>query len=198
LFFCISTPVNTTWAQDSTCEGKCLTEEQVKKLKEAIDELDDIHKSPAVGHFQDQVVIIRDWDGRVYVNGGSGQPLKLKIQIGKHVDRDMEVQLNPRVWYRPEPEPPMFRLRVRAQAGILIPDMVRTIGGHKEAFWDGGIGWDFFHLSYLNAALFTGIRSVGAGLGIDLTKNFGVYAGYSFVYSETKSSALTAAYFSFN
>lgn len=180
------------------CDGKCLTSEQVKKLQDALDELDDIHKSPAIGEFQDPIVIIRDWDGRIYVDGGSERPLRLKIRIGKHVDRDMEVQLNSRVWYRSEPEPPMFRLRIRAQVGILIPEIAKTISGEEEAFWDGGVGWDFFHLDIFNLAAFTGIRSAGIGPGIDLTKNFGVYAGYSFVYDGMKSSILTTAYFSFN
>jgi len=48
------------------CNGKCLTVEEVGKLREAIDELEDIHNSPAVVEFQDQLVIVRDWDGRVY------------------------------------------------------------------------------------------------------------------------------------
>lgn len=180
------------------CLGKCLTGKQVDKIHEALDELDDIHNSPAVLEFQDQIVIIKDWDGRVYVNGGDEQPLRLKIKIGKHVDRDMLVKIDSRIWYRPEPESPMFRLRIRAQAGILVPETIETLTGNRKAFWDGGVGWDFFHVGIVNFAAFTGIRSAGIGPGIDLTKNFGVYTGYSFVYDGLKSSALTSVYFSFN
>jgi hypothetical protein len=186
-------------AQDpKPCDGKCLSPDQVDKLRKAVDELDDIHKSPATVEFQDPVVIIRDWDGRVYVNGGASQPLRLKIRVGKHVDRDMQTTIDSRVWYRPQPESPMLRLRIRAQVGVLVPEMVKTVGKDSQAFWDAGVGWDFFHLGIVNLSAFTGVRSIGAGPGIDITKNFGLYAGYSLVYDGFKSSILTTAYFSFN
>lgn len=180
------------------CEGKCLSPDQVEKLRQAVNELDDIHKSPATVEFQDPIVVIRDWDGRVYVSGGASQPLRLKIRVGKYVDRDMQATIDSRVSYRPQPESPMLRLRIRAQAGILVPEVVKTIGKDSQAFWDAGIGWDLFHLGVVNLAAFTGVRSIGAGPGIDITKNFGLYAGYSLVYDGFKSSVLTTAYFSFN
>jgi hypothetical protein len=180
------------------CDGKCLTPGQVEKLRDAVDELKDIHESPVVVKFQDPVVVIRDWDGRVYVNGGSEKPLRLKVTVGEHVDRDVLATVESRVWYKPEPESPMFRLRIRAQAGVLIPEVAKTVSGDEEQFWDGGIGWDFFHIGDVNLAAFTGVRSVGIGPGIDVTKNFGFYAGYAVVYDGFSSSALATAYFSFN
>lgn len=186
-------------AQDCVqCDGKCLTPDQVEKLREAIKELKNIHESPATVEFQDPVVIIRDWDGRVYIDGGSEKPLRLKVKIGEHVDRDVLATVESRVWYRPVPESPMFRLRIRAQAGILVPEMAKTISGDEKPFWDGGVGWDFFHVMDVNLAVFTGVRSAGVGPGIDITKNFGVYAGYAVVYDGFSSSALATAYFSFN
>jgi hypothetical protein len=184
--------------QAEECYGKCLTEDQVNKVKKALDELDKIHESPAVVEFQEPIIIIRDWDNRVYINGGEKKLIPLKIRIGDTIDRDMMVKLESQVWYREKPEPPMFRLRIRAQAGILVPEMARTFSGNKDQFWDAGVGWDFFHLGVFNMTAFTGVKSAGIGPGIDLTKNFGVYAGYSFVYDGFKSSALTSVYFSFN
>lgn len=179
------------------CEGKCLTPDQVGKLRQTVDELDDIHKSP-VSIQADPVVVVRDWDGRVYVNGGAGQPLRMKVKVGKHIDRDVLVTMDVRVSYRPEPPSPLLRLRLRAQAGLLIPQAMQTASGDKQAFWDAGIGWDFLHYGILNLAAYTGVRSLGAGPGLDLTKNFGLYAGYALVYDGFKSSVLATAYFSFN
>jgi len=92
----------------------------------------------------------------------------------------------------------MFRLRIRAQVGILIPQMIQTFDGDKRRFWDSGLGWDFFHLDDFNVALYTGVNSLGGGIGYDLTRNFGLYGGYAFVYSGLQSSIITTIYFSFN
>jgi hypothetical protein len=94
----------------------------------------------------------------------------------------------------------MFRLRIRAQAGVLAPELIQKIKGDDGVVYplDAGLSWDFFHLGTLNLSAFTGIRSVGAGPGLDLTKNFGLYTGYSMLYDGFKSSVSFAAYFSFN
>lgn len=186
--------------------GICLTKEQKEKLVKAVKELEDIHGSKAEIELEEPIVIVRDWEDRVYVNGGEKKPIKMKLKIGEHVDRDLEVQLPIRVYYREEPPDPWFRLRVRFQAGILIPEAIRSIRNTDdgddetglEEFWDAGLSWDFLHYDALNLAVYTGIRSVGIGPGVDLTKNFGLYAGYSFVYASLGHSLQTAAYFSFN
>ena len=179
------------------CDGKCLTPDQVNELKKAVSELDNIHKSPATVEILDPIVVIRDWDGRVYVNGGSSVPLKAKVRVGQYVDRDMSVSLKPQVWYRPEPPSPMLRLRIRAQAGILFPSIWQGADAAKSAY-DAGLGFDFFHLGIVNLTAYTGVRSIGGGPGLDVTKNFGIYAGYALAYDGFKSNAMLSAYFSFN
>jgi hypothetical protein len=176
----------------------CLTEEQRKKVVESVKELDDIRSSKAEVQLKDQVVIVEDWDGRVYVNGGSTKPLRGRLTIGKHVDRELAVELPVRVYYRPKPPDPMFRLRFRAQVGVLIPEAVRSVRDESlEPFADAGLSLDFFHVDIVNVAAYLGARSLGGGLGIDLTKNFGAYAGYALTY-DWNSSVLSGAYFAFN
>ena len=182
--------------------GMCLTREQKEKVLEALRELEDVHTSKAEVEFPEPIIIIRDWEDRVYINGGEGKPVKAKLRIGKHVDRDLEMQLPIKVFYRDAPPPPWFRLRIRAQAGILAPQVVQSMrtGEDLKPFWDAGIGWDFVHVPgiELNLAAYTGIRSAGGGFGLDLTKNFGVYAGYSLAYDGLQHSLLAAGYFAFN
>jgi hypothetical protein len=178
--------------------GVCLTKEGKDKVVAAVKELEGIHSAKAELKFKDEIVIIRDWDDRVYVNGGEKKPVRATLTLGDSVSRDMEVTLPVRISYREKPPDPLFRLRIRAQAGILAPELVKSIGGDPNPFWDAGIGWDFLHLGPANLAAYTGIRSAGGGFGLDLTKNFGPYAGYSFTYSGFRSSLLLGGYFSFN
>jgi hypothetical protein len=192
----------TALADDPPCVpppgGKCLTAEQFEKVKEALQELDDIHKAPAVVTVQQPVVIIQDWQGRVYVNGGDQKPIPMKLTIGQHVDRDLAVTLDTKVYYREKPPDPLFRLRLRAQAGLLIPQLVDAAKGTKQNFFDAGLGLDFFHLGPVNVSANVGVFSSGGGLGLDLTKNFGVLAGYALAYDAWKSGVLGGLYFSFN
>jgi hypothetical protein len=120
----------------------------------------------------------------------------------------MEVQLPITVFYRekPAPDPWGFRFRFRFQAGLLLPEMVQSVkhAGDDdeetglEEFWDLALAWDFLYYESLNMSVHAGVRSLGLGPGVDLTKNFGMYVGYSFIYSDLGHSMQTAAYFSFN
>lgn len=178
--------------------GKCLTAEQFEAVKKALREYDNVQDSPAELKLEQPLVIVQDWHGRVYVNGGDRKPIPAKLKIGQYVDRDMAVTVETRVFYREKPPDPMFRLRIRAQAGLLVPQLVTAVGGEKQNFFDGGVGLDFFHLGPVNVSANVGVFSSGGGLGLDLTKNFGVLAGYALVYDGLKSSVLAGTYLSFN
>jgi len=179
-------------------DGVCLNKEQKEQVTAAVKEFDDIKSSKAEIEVVEPIVIIRDWENRIYINGGEKKPIKLKLKIGKTIDRDMEMTLPIEVGYREEPPDPMFRLRIRAQAGFLIPEVIQTIQGQHENFWDASIGFDFFHLSWFNFSIYAGVRSVGVGPGIDVTKNFGLYSSFAFVYETIRISNSTGVYFSFN
>lgn len=183
---------------ENACDGTCLSDEDKKAVVESIEELKAIKEAEAKIEVQDEVVIVRDWDGRVYINGGETKPIRLKLTVGT-VERDMEMVVPTRVYYRPEPPEPMFRLRIRAQAGVLATPIIRSLQDDEyEAFLDGGVGWDFFHLDWFNFSVYTGVRSVGLAPGMDLTKNFGVYAGPVLVYEGLEFTGTAGAYFSFN
>lgn len=180
-------------AQQGSCDGTCLSHDDSRKVAEALRELKQIKESEARIEFRDPVVIVRDWDDRVYVNGGEARPLRLTLRVGT-VERDMEAVVPVQVGYRERPPDPPFRLRLRAQAGILMPALLRR---PKDGF-DAGFGFDFFHLGELNLAVHAGFRSAGCGVGLDVTKNFGPYVGYSVVYDGWSSGILSGVYMSFN
>lgn len=179
--------------------GLCLSADEVQILRDAAQELHDLHEAPARIEILDPVIVIRDWNGRVYVNGGDIRPLRMKLKIGSTVERDMEVVLPSIIQYRPAPLEPMFRLRIRAEAGVLVRGSIDLARSKDSSSWpiDAGIGWDFFHLDILNASVHTGIFSSGAGIGLDLTHNFGIYTGFSLVYRGWTPDSLLALYFAF-
>jgi hypothetical protein len=172
----------------------CLVHSDEDTVVQSLKELKSIKESKAVFKLKEDIVIVRDWQDRVYVNGGSAKPIDAELTLGNTVSRDMQVQLPIQVYYRPKPPDPMFRLRVRAQAGLLIP----TIWKDSKGGWDAGLSWDFFHYDVFNLAAYTGVRSAGGGVGMDLTRNFGPYVGYSLVYDGFTSDVMIGAYFSFN
>ena len=186
--------------------GICLTKEQKEKLRAAVKELDDIHKSKAEVEIKEPIVIVRDWEDRVYINGGEKKPIGMKLKIGEHVDRDMEIQLPIRVYYREEPPDPWFRLRVRFQAGILVPEAIRSIRNDDngnddtglEEFWDLAFALDFFHYESLNLSIQVGARALGGGVGVDLTQNFGFHVAPVVTYDGWNPSLWLGPYFSFN
>lgn len=179
--------------------GVCLTKDEKEKVVAAVKELDEIHQAKAVLELQEPIIVIRDWNDRIYINGGKTKPIRARLRLGSTIDREMEATIDVQVHYREKPPDPLFRLRIRAQAGILVPEAFRTIkNGNVESFWDASLGLDFVHIGIVNAAAYTGIRSVGIGPGIDLMKNFGVIGGYAFKYDGFASSAFISAYFSFN
>jgi hypothetical protein len=176
----------------------CLTEPQRDEVTKAVQELKDIKDSQAVLEIQDPIIIIRDWQDRVYIDGGDKKPLRLKLKLGTTIERDMEATLPIQVAYREQPPDPMFRLRIKAESGVLVPQLIKSFGGESQQFLDIGAGVDFFHLGPVNTSVHAGIRSVGLNVGLDITKNFGPFAGYALIYDGVRSSILTGLYFSFN
>lgn len=177
----------------------CLTEEEKKKVVEAVKELDELKSSPAELEFKEPIIIVRDWQGRTYVNGGDQRPIPVKLKIGGIVDRDLEMKLPVRVYEREEPEDPMFRARFRAQLGLMIPEVVRSaVDGDLNWFWDGGVSLDFFHYDMFNVSVYVGVQSLGGGLGLDITKNFGIYAGPHLSYQSLGLTAWVGPFFSLN
>lgn len=172
----------------------CLTQPDSDTVVSSLKELKSIKESKAVLKLKDSIVIVRDWQDRVYINGGSAKPIDATLTLGDTVSRDMQIQLPIQVYYRPKPPDPMFRLRVRAQMGLILP----VIWKDAKGGWDAGLSWDFMHYDVFNLAAYTGVRSAGGGIGMDLTRNFGPYAGYALVYDGFTSDVMVGAYFSFN
>lgn len=178
----------------------CLSAEQRDRVLKAIEELDEIHRSPAMVDIDGPIVVIRDWENRVFVNGGSTKPLRLKLTIGSTIDRDLEVEVPVQVHYREAPPQPWLalRLRVRAHAGILLPEAVRSVkDGEVDPFWYAGLDLDFLKLGDFNVWTHVGSAGPGLGVGVDVTKNFGTNVGMAVKWDGWTPTMLTGVYFAF-
>jgi hypothetical protein len=191
-------------AQEEACPpqyGACLTEEQRERILMAVEELDSIHGAPMTMEFRDPIVIVRDWQDRVYVNGGEGKPIRVRVTVGETVERDMEVVLPVKTFFRPAPPEPWFefRTRFRASAAVLVPEMARSAAdGSLETFWDFGLDLDFLKVGDFNGAVHVGSAGAGVGPGFDVTKNFGVAAMGLVTWETWRPSASAVLYLSFN
>ena len=175
----------------------CLTKSQHKVVIDALKELRNIKKSQAELTFKDDVIIIHDWEKRIYVNGGDKKPLRLELKLGT-VNRELEATLPVQVHYREEPPDPPFRFRLRAQGGILPPQIFQSIRDEEfHIFWTGSVGLDFLHYDFLNLSAVIGVSGIGGAVGVDLTKNFGIYAGPVVLYDEWQASLDAGVYFAF-
>jgi hypothetical protein len=192
---------NSAFAAECPSDGVCLNAEQKKKVTDAVLELKDIHESPAVLEVKEPIVIIQDWQNRIYINGGEKKPIRVKLKIGKSVDRDLDVTLDTKVYYRPKPpEPdPFFRLRIKAHTGFIVYDAYHALADKDgRKYLDFGIAWEICHVNAANFSVYTGIGSSGLGIGWDLTRNFGVSSNLVVKYDGFKLGALLGLYFSFN
>jgi hypothetical protein len=141
----------------------------------------------------DPITIVVDRQGRVYGSGSDPKPYTLhvgwcdfavtaqsqmKTVVAEHVDAS---------WG--------FRFRPKATFGILGTELL--VGERFTNALDGGILLEPFYVRSVNVNGYVGVRSVGAGIGFDLTKNFGLNVGYAITWSAWRSNPFASLYFAF-
>jgi len=141
----------------------------------------------------DPIVIVIDKDGRIYGSGSDPKPYRLKLKWCTYeVDAAGTVHIQAAMKAEPEWG---FRFRPKAALGYVPSEALAT------KTWQDGIDGSallepFFWRS-LNFNAQIGVRSFGLGLGLDLTRNFGAYLGYSMAWGSWRSSPHVALWFSF-
>lgn len=175
---------------------KCLNEDQFQKVYKSIKELDTIKRSQSSVTVLDPIIIIQDWEGRVYVSGGEKKPVRAIVQIGPTIKREVAINVDTKIHERERSEEPPFRIRYRFHTLILPVEMIRDKEFYKSI--DVGLGLDLFHIGDFNLSIHTGILSSGMNVGYDITKNFGFQVGAGFIYDKVSIGPTTGIYFSFN
>jgi hypothetical protein len=145
-------------------------------------------------HFNlDPITIVVDREGRVYYSGSDPQPYSLTMKwCNFEVQGEGKISV---VVAKNEPPVWGFRFRPKFAGSYLFVD-----GFSSSKAVDGvdiGVLWDFLYYKALNVNVATGFRSVGGGVGLDLTRNFGVYTGYALSWWSLKHNPQLGLYFSF-
>ena len=141
----------------------------------------------------DSIKIIVDKEGRIYGSGAGPYPYTIHIDwCNYQIEAQSDMKLS--VGRMVEPDWG-FRLRLKATFGILAREVFETNDVQKSV--DGGLLLEPFYFHWVNVNAYVGVRSFGAGLGFDLTDNFGIYAGYAMTWGTWRSNPLVSAYFAF-
>jgi len=142
----------------------------------------------------DEVVIVTDKDGRVFYSGADPKPYTLTMKwCNYELEASGKVQV---VAAMMAPETWGFRFRSKAYLGALPLEMLRDENEATDGI-DAGLMVDFFYYEWVNLNAGVGFRSLGAGVGFDLTNNFGGYVGYAITWSGFRSTANGALWFAF-
>lgn len=145
----------------------------------------------------DPIQIIVDRQGRVFFSGADPKPYTLKMKwCGYEVEAKGSVNViaamrKPPIWG--------FRFRPKAYMGILPTEVLYSSDNSRDIgdFMDAGVMVDFLYYDWANLNGAVGYRSVGAGAGLDLTENFGTYAGYALTWGGWHHNANIGLWFSF-
>lgn len=148
----------------------------------------------------DEIKLLVDKDGRVFYNGAMPHPYKLKMNwCGLEVNAEGHLKVYAAV---NEPSNWGFRFRPKAYISFLLAEpFYAVLPGEEtpgfEDVWDAGVMVDFFHYDFVNVNVAVGWRSLGGGVGFDITKNFGAYVGYGLTWGAWHHNPNVGIYFGF-
>lgn len=134
----------------------------------------------------DQITIIEDKDGRIYATGAQPHPYTVQMTWCNYeitATGGVKVVVARRV-------PPTwgFRFRPKFGSSFLFVDAFKKESPLSAI--DVGLLWEGFYYKSLTLNVVTGFRSVGAALGLDLTKNLALHAGYAVSYDGWRSNPI--------
>ena len=94
-----------------------------------------------------------------------------------------------------------FRFRPKAYIWVLPGEAFYSIPDTESLgvmdLIDAGVMVDFLYYEWANLNAAVGFRSLGGGIGFDLTENFGAYGGYALTWGDWHHNANLGLWFSF-
>lgn len=180
------------WAQMSCEGGTCVPKDDLKVFVQlARDQKCRAETAPRLT--SDPITIVVDRDGRIFGSGSDPHPYRLTLDwCNYQVVATSQVKLV--AAERVEPTWG-FRFRLKAAIGYLPVEAWYEKDGGRGI--DGGVLLEPFFLRWANLNAYVGVRSVGVGVGFDVTRNFGPYVGYSVAWGTWRSNLLTGVSFAF-
>lgn len=156
------------------CEGTCVPAADMQAFAKLLH--DKKCEQTTTPEFKlDQVTLTEDKDGRVFVSGGGSVPYKLHMKWCEY-EADTTGSVNVVVAKTPVPT---WGLRFRLKAAPSYLPLAAVAARDGYAGLDFGLLAEPFFISWANINVYAGVRSLGAGVGFDLTRNLGLYLGYA-------------------
>lgn len=179
-------------AKAQECDGTCVPDEDMDAIVQILRERKCLNDEKPEFKL-DPVTIVIDQEGRVYGSGAQPKPYTVTMSwCNLEARAEGKVQL-----LVAKREPPVwgFRFRPKFQSGFLFVDALKN----KDALSavDVGLLLEPVYYRQFNLNVAVGFRSLGAGLGFDITKNFGAYAGYAVSYDSWLSNPYAGLSFAF-
>jgi len=187
-------------APDASCEppATCVPEEDMRTfvtlLREKKCQLDEPPKFDL-----DPINIVVDKQGRVFYSGAEPRPYTLKMGWCSYaVEAQGKVDI---VAAMREPDIWGFLFRPKAYISALPLEALYELPEDESLdatdLVDSGVMVDFLHYDWANLNAAVGFRSFGGGIGVDLTENFGAYAGYALTWMSWHHNVNVGFWFSF-
>jgi hypothetical protein len=175
------------------CNGTCVPPGDMAKLVTVLQERKCLNETPPEFKM-DPINIIVDRQGRVFFSGADPQPYKLHM---KWCNYEAEGTGKVKVLAAVQ-EPPTygFRFRPKAFVGMLLVEPFREGKKPKDGL-DAGLMVDAFYIKDFNLNVHAGFRSVGAGIGVDIFRSFGAYAGYALAWDGFHHNPEASLWFAF-
>lgn len=202
------TPAAAPTAPQDACEGTCVPEEDMKRFVELLKERKCRDENPPTFEL-DPIKIVVDKEGRIFYSGAEPKPYTVKmswcnyeIEAKGKVDV-VAAMMTPPIWG--------FRFRPKAYIGMLPGEAFYASAENTAAALagqpteelgiidviDAGAMVDFLYYDWVNLNAAVGFRSVGLGIGADLTSNFGAYTGYALTWGDWHHNVNLGLWFSF-
>lgn len=190
LALCLTT-ARTAAGQEVCPSGKvCVDKEDMPVLIEALKEKKCLlSQEPKVA--TTPITVITDRQGRIYASGNQPNPFTVHLEWCNY---SIDAEGSTKILAAKLVEPSWgFRFRPKATVGILGTELLR--GEKFTSTLDGGALLEPFYFHWVNLNAYVGIRSVGGGLGVDLTKNVGVNLSYAVTWESWRSNPFLSVSF---
>jgi hypothetical protein len=139
------------------------------------------------------ISIVLDREGRVFGSGTGDKPFALRLDWCNY---QLETTSQIRLMAAQRVEPDWgFRFRPKAAFGVLTRELFD--GRKVRDYGDIGLMLEPFYYRWVNLNGFVSFRSVGVGLGFDITTNFGAAVLLNTLWGEWRANPVVALYFAF-
>jgi hypothetical protein len=139
------------------------------------------------------ISIVLDRQGRVFGSGTGDKPFRLRMEWCNY---EIETESQIKVIAAQRVEPVWgFRFRAKVAFGVLTRELFK--GRNLTEYGDIGLMLEPVYYRWVNLNGYVSLRSVGVGLGLDITTNFGVAALINTRWGEWQANPFASIYFAF-